>query len=468
MVFSSLSFLYAFLPVTAILYFVIKNRRYRNGILLLASLVFYAWGEPKYIVLLLLSTLLAYVGGLLISAFGTQNRRMARRAIFALTAALIVGILFVFKYFNLFAETANSLFSLNLDLKTIALPIGISFYTFQVLSYVIDLYWGKIQLQKNYFTLLLYVSFFPQLIAGPIVRYKTVENELLHRKETLSEFTQGVERFIFGLAKKVLLANNLAVISDTIFALSSNAAGTAAAWLAMLAYTLQIYFDFSGYSDMAIGLGQMFGFHFPQNFNYPYTAVSVTDFWRRWHISLSSWFRDYIYIPLGGNRVNRARNIFNILVVWCLTGFWHGAQWSFLLWGFYYAVLLIVEKLFLGRALEKLPAFFRWLYTMLVVVVGWTIFSHESVAGILSTLKTMFVWTSGSLVDVFAQNAQMIPSLFVLPIAALLAFPIARKLRESKSLPVAVLKSAVCFALLAASIASLLSSAYNPFIYFRF
>ena len=348
MVFSSITFVYAFFPLVAVAYYLSKNRVYRNVVLLLASLLFYSWGEPRFLLLMLAATLAAYCGGLLM-----ERSTAHKRLILIVTVVLLVGNLFVFKYLNFFSENLSALFGWS-ALPKLTLPIGISFYTFQILSYVIDLYRGEIRVQRNYFYLLLYVSFFPQLIAGPIVRYETVEQEILERRESIDDVAAGLRRFILGLAKKVILANNIARIAETIYAGDSAVYGTALYWLAAVAYALQIYFDFSGYSDMAIGLGRMFGFHFLENFDHPYTALSITDFWRRWHISLSTWFRDYVYIPLGGNRVKKSRWIRNILVVWALTGFWHGAQWNFLFWGLYYGLLLLAEKLFLGRLLERL------------------------------------------------------------------------------------------------------------------
>ena len=331
MVFSSITFVYAFFPLVAVAYYLSKNRVYRNVVLLLASLLFYSWGEPRFLLLMLAATLAAYCGGLLM-----ERSTAHKRLILIVTVVLLVGNLFVFKYLNFFSENLSALFGWR-ALPKLTLPIGISFYTFQILSYVIDLYRGEIRVQRNYFYLLLYVSFFPQLIAGPIVRYETVEQEILERRESIDDVAAGLRRFILGLAKKVILANNIARIAETIYAGDSAVYGTALYWLAAVAYALQIYFDFSGYSDMAIGLGRMFGFHFLENFDHPYTALSITDFWRRWHISLSTWFRDYVYIPLGGNRVKKSRWIRNILVVWALTGFWHAEGRALALYGVFRA-----------------------------------------------------------------------------------------------------------------------------------
>lgn len=468
MIFSSLTFIYAFFPIVILLYFLFKNRTYRNCILLLASTIFYAWGEPKYILVMLCSVFSAYIGGLLISYFDKKCISCLKKTSMIVTLFILVGILLIFKYLNLFVDTFHSILSVNITIKKIVLPIGISFYTFQILSYIIDLYRGKVKLQKNFFTLLLYVSFFPQLIAGPIVRYETIESELKNRKENWNDFTSGLEVFIFGLAKKVLLANNLAKLADGIYAMGIEKMGTLFTWLAVIAYTFQIYFDFSGYSDMAIGLGRIFGFHFPQNFYYPYIATSITDFWRRWHISLSTWFRDYIYIPLGGNRVAPFRHVFNILITWALTGFWHGAQWNFLLWGLYYALLLLIEKYFFAKLLKKIPAFIQWVYTFLLVSIGWVIFSKESIHEILSVLKNMFMYTASSPLDIIASNSQLVPAIFVLPFAIVFSFPLFKKFMEGNSTFIIIIREALCLLLFALCIISLLSSTYNPFIYFRF
>ena len=463
MIFSSLTFLYAFLPVTAALYFVWNNRVWRNGVLLAASLVFYAWGEPRFIALLLLATTEAYLGGLLL-----EKKRS--RAVLAVTVALLVGNLAVFKYLNFFCDNLRPLLPALGNLPRLALPIGISFYTFQILSYVIDLYRGKVAVQRNFLSLLLYVSFFPQLIAGPIVRYETVETEIRTRHETVADAAAGLRRFIRGLAKKVLIANSVAVVAETIYAGDPAIYGTGAYWLAALAYTFQIYFDFSGYSDMAIGLGRIFGFHFLENFNFPYVSRSVTEFWRRWHISLSTWFRDYVYIPLGGNRVSKAKWIRNILIVWALTGFWHGAQWNFLLWGLYYAALLLLEKLALGKLLEKLPGAVRWVYTFLLVTLGWVLFDRTEFPALAETLRTLFVYRPTDWVGVVGTKSALLAALPMMLPAIVFSFPVLEKpiarLRESTG--GVIVLDGVCLVLLVMCIACLISSVYNPFIYFRF
>ncbi len=468
MVFSSLSFLYLFLPVTILLYFICKNRVYRNTVLLLASILFYAWGEPKFVVLMLLASLVAYVGGLWIHHLDRAETQKLRKAVFIVTCVLLVGNLFVFKYLNFTIDNIELLLGRDLHVAPLVLPIGISFYTFQILSYVIDLYRHDVHVQKNYFYLTLYVSFFPQLIAGPIVRYQTIEDEILHRKESLRDITEGSRRFIIGLSKKVLLANTVANISVIIYEGSTAAWGTSIYWIAAISYALQIYFDFSGYSDMAIGLGRIFGFHFLENFNYPYISLSITEFWRRWHISLSTWFRDYIYIPLGGNRAGKLRLVFNIMVVWCLTGFWHGAQWNFVIWGLYYGILLILEKLFLQKLLDKLPGAIRYIYTAFFVLVGWVIFNLVDFSQMLAALKTMFIFVPTDWIGVAAQNSEILRGILFLPLAILAMFPWAKKIRIPNSLPFEIAKNAVCVVLLLLCIQFILSSSYNPFIYFRF
>ena len=466
MVFSSLTFLFLFLPLVMLLYYAMPWRRGRNLVLLVFSLVFYAWGEPKYIVLMLLSSLAAYLGGLAMEAL--RGKKNLRRIVFWVTAALITGNLLVFKYLNFFCDNLSALFGVELTVPQLTLPIGISFYTFQILSYVIDLYWGKIGLQKNYLNLTLYVSFFHQLIAGPIVRYQTVEEEIHNRRENWADVVSGLKRFILGLAKKVLLANNIALVGNIVYAGDPNVYGTAFYWLAAIAYALQIYFDFSGYSDMAIGLGRMFGFHFLENFNYPYIATSITDFWRRWHISLSSWFRDYIYIPLGGSRTTRGRHIRNICIVWALTGFWHGASWNFILWGIYYGTLLLVEKFLLQDLLNRMPKVLRWAYDMVLVLVGWVIFNLTDFAAMRQALAMMFSLRPTDFLGVVAADSGILTAMAYLPVGLVCMLPLKKRLPGAKTAAGAVAEDLGYWLLLAVCIVYILSSSYNPFIYFRF
>ncbi len=460
MVFSSQTFLFFFLPLAG-LCVLIRSKPVQNALLLIASLIFYAWGEPKMVVLMVLVTLIAYGSGFAIVHFKARPR--AKKAVLIASVVVILGNLVVFKYLNFLCRTFSFL---GLTDPGIALPIGISFYTFQILSYVIDLYRGKIALQRNFFYLLMYVSFFPQLIAGPIVRYETVEQEIRERSVTMDDLAQGFRRFVVGLAKKLLLANQVAQVATIVYSGDPANYGSLMYWLAAVAYTLQIYFDFSGYSDMAIGLGRMFGFHFLENFDHPYTALSITDFWRRWHISLSTWFRDYVYIPLGGNRVKKSRWIRNLLVVWALTGFWHGAQWNFLFWGLYYGLLLLAEKLFLGRLLERLPRAVRWLYTAFFVLIGWVLFNLTDFPSLCHALKLMFVPQATDWVAAAATNVSLLKAVVYLPLGIVCCLPLLR--REPKSTKGILLADLASGLLLIVCIVFILSSSYNPFIYFRF
>jgi len=465
MVFSSLSFLFFFLPVTCAAYFIVPRRGWRNGVLLLASLAFYAWGEPKYVLLMLAAALVAWLGGLGMEAL---RGRRGFRAVYAATLCLLTANLLVFKYLNFFADNLGLLLGRDLGVARLALPIGISFYTFQILSYVIDLKRGEVAVQRSYLRLLLYLSCFPQLIAGPIVRYSAVERALTDRRETIDDSAAGARRFALGLAKKVLIANTCAELPNIVYGGPVSVFGAAMYWLAAVAYALQIYFDFSGYSDMAIGLGRIFGFRFPENFDCPYTAKSVTEFWRRWHISLSSWFRDYVYIPLGGNRVSRAKWVRNILVVWALTGFWHGAQWNFLLWGLWYGLLLLAEKLWLGPLLERLPGGVRWLYTAFLVTVGWVLFDRSGPGELAVALRQMFSFAPTDWLGVAAYSTDVLYAPLYLVPGLVCMLPLRRRLRLGGGAGATVVKNLAACALLGVSVAFIVSSSFNPFIYFRF
>jgi len=468
MVFSSLTFLYFFLPLAVVFYFLVKKRVYRNSILLVFSLLFYSWGEPKYVILMIVSSLIAYLGGILIDKFDCDQKPKYKKTMLITTIVLLVAILFVFKYLNFIVDNINLLFHGNISIKTFVLPIGISFYTFQILSYVIDLYRKEITVQKNFFYLTLYISFFPQLIAGPIVRYQTIEDEINNRHESWDDVITGMKRFIIGLAKKVLIANNVAIIATIVYEGNAAVYGSIMYWIAAIAYMLQIYFDFSGYSDMAIGLGRIFGFHFLENFNYPYVSLSITEFWRRWHISLSSWFRDYIYIPLGGNRTKKTRWMLNIVIVWGLTGLWHGAEWNFVIWGLYYAVLLLLEKLLLADILKKLPKILSWMYAMFFVIIGWVIFNSTGFHQMGYNLQKMFSFQATDWIGVISANASILNGLIYLPLGLLCMLPIANKIKIENTLVGTILSNFFYFALLGLSIMFILSTSYNPFIYFRF
>ena len=438
MLFSSNTFLFGFLPAVVVLYYLCP-RRCRNVLLLVSSLIFYGWGEPKYVLLMLVSILLNYFCGL--AAARQQSRQRSTRGVLVLGVVLNLGMLGFFKYGKFFFGSA---------FPDIPLPIGISFYIFQAMSYLIDVCRREVEVQKNVLTFGTYVTLFPQLIAGPIVRYRDVAEMLESRRENLPQFSRGVQRFVVGLSKKVLLANTFGSAWNALQVTT----GTAAAWLGLLCYTLQIYFDFSGYSDMAIGLGQLFGFTFLENFNYPYISASITEFWRRWHISLSTWFKEYVYIPLGGNRKGLARQIFNILAVWLLTGLWHGASWNFVLWGGYYAALLILEKCWLLKAGEKLPLVLRRMLTMVLVMLGWALFYFENLGALGAFLGRLFT---------------AVPSagiVFYLPVTALGCLCATPAMKRVK-LPDGV-RWGLCVVLLLLCVASLARQSYNPFIYFRF
>ena len=463
MLFTSISFLYYFLPTIIILYF-ITPKKYRNYILLIFSIIFYMYGEPKYVILMLVEILVAYFGALLIDKYKSKE-------IFLITIIIHIGLLCVFKYTDLFIGTINSIFKTNISFLNIALPIGISFYTFQILSYVIDVYRGKVKVQKNILKLATYVSLFPQLIAGPIVRYETICDELDNRDETIEKFSLGVRRFIIGLAKKVLIANMLGELC-TKFSLVDERS-VLFYWIFAISYMLQVYFDFSAYSDMAIGLGKMFGFTFLENFNYPFISKSITEFWRRWHISLSSWFKDYVYIPLGGSRKGTLKLVRNILIVWFLTGIWHGAAYNFILWGLFIGVFLVIEKLWLSKYISKLPKFLRNIYVLFIIMISFIMFNAGSTNEAFFNIKGLF----GLNKEVFINNYTIYylkSYLIVLIIAIFGATPlfknIIEKLKKSKCLNkiINVLEPIFLVILLLLVTAYLIDSSYNPFLYFRF
>ncbi len=465
MVFSSFTFLFIFLPLVLLTYFLAKKRQLRNIVLLVFSLIFYAWGEPVYVILMLLSIIVNYFIALKI-----ERRKRGKKKWMIIDVIFNLGVIGFFKYGNFIIQNINGIFHSNIGEMNLALPIGISFYTFQVLSYVIDVYRKTVPAQKSMVNLGMYVTLFPQLIAGPIVRYETVAEEIENRKENFSEVVEGLKRFFIGLGKKVLIANQMALIADTIYGGDLANTGTVSLWLAAISYTLQIYFDFSGYSDMAIGLGRMFGFHFLENFNYPYIAKSITDFWRRWHISLSTWFRDYVYIPLGGNRVSTLKWLRNILVVWLLTGLWHGASWNFILWGVYYGVILIIEKVFLGRIIEKLPKVLQHIYALFFIIIGWVIFRVEDFSQMGIVLQKMFTWQASSIIDNIILNFDIFSSLPYILIGIIGSMPLWTKVREKRKQTNSylIVSNLWSFGIFMLSICFLLVATYNPFIYFRF
>lgn len=461
MVFSSLLFLFIFLPIFLTCYFVMP-KPWRNLILFLGSLMFYAWGEPIYVSIMLFSTVLDYTCGRIIDSF--RNHKVIPKIGLGLSLIGNLGLLSYFKYADFFISNLNHSFGTSIELLKLALPIGISFYTFQTMSYTIDLYRGKIDAQKNIISFGAYVTMFPQLIAGPIVTYATVEKELNARQITMTSFGEGCIRFIEGLGKKVLLANNIGMLWDQISRTSLNELSIVSAWLGALAFGLQLYFDFSGYSDMAIGLGKMLGFNFPENFNYPYISRSVTEFWRRWHITLGSWFREYVYIPLGGNRVSTARFYSNIFVVWFLTGFWHGAGWNFIAWGLLFGILMIIERSFLLKWLDKVPSLLSHFYLLFVVLVSWVLFAHNSLGEATSYLKVMFGLTKSPVVN--SPTLYSLTNFYVLLIVGILfATPLMKRLKDK--LPEWTMY-VFYIGILILSTAYLVDATFNPFLYFRF
>ena len=464
MVFSSLLFLFIYLPVVLAIYYLVP-RRWRNLWLFIANLVFYGWGEPVYILLMLFSITVNYFAGILIDRF-RENRRKAKR-ILLLDVVINLAMLGFFKYYDLFASTLSMIPGVSVRALHLALPIGISFYTFQTMSYPIDIYRGDARLQRSYISFGTFVALFPQLIAGPIVRYKDIAEQLDFRAGGADQFASGVRRFTVGLGKKVLIANNIGALWDIYAAKAPGELTVLGSWLGILAFSLQIYFDFSGYSDMAIGLGRMLGFEFLENFNYPYISKSVTEFWRRWHISLGTWFRDYVYIPLGGNRKGPWRQIFNLLIVWALTGFWHGANWTFLCWGLYYAVFLILEKLFLLKPLKKAPVL-ATVYTLLVAVCGWVLFDLPSVGAAAAYYRSMFGFAGGGVcseTDLFYLREYA--AVFLVSILACL--PLGKRVYDRLSDKAkAWLTPLMIAVVLILSTAYLVNATYNPFLYFRF
>ncbi len=443
----------------------ITPRRFRNVTLFVVDLVFYSWGEPKLVLLMMVSVLLNYFSAILIGIYRPKKR--LARAIFILSIILNLGLLGFFKYIGFIGETLQFMLPfLNIPILEVSLPIGISFYTFQTMSYTIDVYRNTVAVQKNVITFGTYVSLFPQLIAGPIVRYSDVAEQLVNRRESLQQFTDGVRIFLIGLAKKVLIANQMGVLWDILR--KSTDGGVIGAWCGILAYTFQIYYDFSGYSDMAIGLGKMFGFEFMKNFDYPYISESITEFWRRWHISLGTWFREYVYIPLGGNRKGLGRQIINMSVVWFLTGLWHGASWNFILWGVYFGILLIIEKTFLLKALKKAPAIVRHIYALFFIVLGWVLFYFENMGEMGVFLGRLFgAQGFGLSINTGAAILSFLPLMIA---AAVISTPLlTNTFHRIKSSGVRmVLENTGCVLSLLLCTASLAGSSYNPFLYFKF
>lgn len=468
MVFSSLIFLFLFLPVTILIYY-LSPRRLRNAVLLVASLTFYAWGEPLYIFIMIFSTVFDYANGLLIDKY--RHRQPVARAVLIGSISGSLGILGFFKYAGFVVDNLNQLFHLQIQAADLPLPIGISFYTFQTMSYVVDVYRNKVPVQRNIISFGAYVTMFPQLVAGPIVKYGDIAGQLASRTMTLDRFGEGAEWFIRGMAKKVLLANNIGLLWASVKATPMEELSVLSAWIGIIAFTLQIYFDFSGYSDMARGLGKMFGFDFMENFNYPYISKSITEFWRRWHISLGSWFREYVYIPLGGNRSGLPKQLRNLLAVWFLTGLWHGASWNFIVWGLYFGFFVTVEKLFLLNWLQRGPGFIGHVYTLLIVIIGWVFFEVDNLATAWQFIGTMFGYGAHGFVDQQALYDLSAHSILLIMLA-LCATPLPRRalsaIRERGNMAGAIAVPVIYLLFMFLSTAYLVNETYNPFLYFRF
>lgn len=460
MVFSSITFLFYFLPIVLALYYLVPNK-FKNLILLISSFIFYFYGEPKYVLLMAFSIISTYICGILVDKYqGTKTAKL----FLILEIIISIGLLIYFKYADFIIKNINLWLSQKIDLINVLLPIGISFYTFQMISYVVDIYRGEVKVQKNILKLATYVSLFPQLIAGPIVRYSTIEKQLENREYSINKFSLGVRRFVIGLGKKVLIANVIGTLVNTFFI--SEDKSILFYWLYAIGVMLQIYFDFSGYSDMAIGLGKMFGFDFLENFNYPYIATSITDFWRRWHISLSSWFRDYVYIPLGGNRVSKIKWIRNIMVVWILTGLWHGAEWNFIIWGIYFGILLIIEKLFLLKKTEKIPKFLKVIYTLFFVMISFIIFNGNE---IIENIKGLF--GIGNISVISKESIYYLKSYFIVILIGIIgATPIMKNIVKKEKIKkiTNILEPIYLFSILLLSTSYIIDGSFNPFLYFRF
>ena len=467
MVFSSLIFLFIFFPLTLLLYFIARNIKTKNFILVAASLVFYSWGEPVWVILLIFSSILDYTVS---HAIEKHRNQPITKFYLAVSVIINLGLLAVFKYSGFFISTVNSVFGLSLPEPAFSLPIGISFYTFQTMSYSIDVYRGNVKAQKSFMNFLMFVSLFPQLIAGPIVRYSDIEDQISKRTVTTEAFSAGTTRFMAGLGKKVLIANYAGSLETSLLK-DIDSTAVMSVWFGVLFYAFQIYFDFSGYSDMAIGLGKMFGFDYPENFKYPYISTSITEFWRRWHITLSSFFRDYVYIPLGGNRVGVPRQILNLLIVWGLTGLWHGASWNFVLWGLYYFFFLCLEKFILKKFFDKIPSPIRWLYSMSVVLVGWMIFYFDDFQTLITAFSVAFGHTGNAFTDPVSETLVInnVPFILIAAIASTPVLNVIRRLVEKSSpLTESILRIVYNIVMLILCVASLVGSTYNPFLYFRF
>lgn len=468
MVFSSLTFLFVFLPIVLLIYY-ISPRPLKNFVILLFSLIFYAWGEPKFIFLIILSILINYIGALQIVKNSSDTEK--RKFIFITLLLIDISILFFFKYYGFIISSIGSLFGIDLVIRDIPLPLGISFYTFQQISYIIDVYTKKTKVQKNLINFAAYITMFPQLIAGPIVKYNDIESQLKNRNENLTQFSSGVHRFIIGLGKKVLLANSIGAIWSEIKVIPLNEISILTSWIGIIAFALQIYFDFSGYSDMAIGLAKMFGFEFLENFNYPYISKSVTEFWRRWHISVGTWFREYLYIPLGGNKKGNLIQIRNLFVVWFTTGLWHGASFNFIAWGIYFGVILFIEKIIFKNILNKLPSFLCHIYTLILVLIGWVIFDMNTLSSAMEYISIMFGLSNNLVVDklsLFILSNNIVILLIGIICSTTLLPNVFKKLRCSLKKSNIFIIISLYLIIFILSISYLVGESFNPFLYFRF
>lgn len=466
MVFSSVVFLYIFLPIMLLFYFLVP-KKFKNAIMILASLIFFAWGEIRYILIMLLLAIMDFFCGKKITQYNDDKKK--KRFYLLVDVVVNLLILFFFKYADFIITNINTITGFDIPLLNIPLPIGVSFNTFQSLSYIIDVYKGTVKCEKSFYNYLTYTTLFPQIIAGPIVRYETVDEELETKNISLDNFSRGMKRFIIGLGKKVLIANNVGVLWNVIETGAYTELTMSFAWLGIIAFALQIYFDFSGYSDMAIGLANIFGMDFDENFNYPYISRSITEFWRRWHITLSSWFKDYIYIPLGGNRKGFAKQIRNILVVWFLTGAWHGASWNFILWGVYFGVILILEKLFILKVLDKLPKIIGHIYSIILILISWCIFAFEDLSKVINYIRAMFanniIYNNETIY--YCKNY-----IFIIIVGIICSIPLWKKFKEKidkkNSVTLEIITTFGYIAILILSTASLVTDSFNPFLYFRF
>lgn len=469
MVFSSLTFMFVFLPIVLLLYYV-APKKLKNLFILISGIIFYAWGEPIYVLIMIASTMIDYTAGLLIDKF--NNKTVIKRICLIVSLVMNIGLLGVFKYSGFIMQNIDAVFGTALydPAHALPLPIGISFFTFQSMSYTIDMYLGKIKVQKNPITFAAFVTLFPQIVAGPIVRYDDIAAELDNRTVNLDCVYEGIVKFITGVGKKVLIANNIGMLWTAVKGSETGELSVLTAWLGIIAFTLQIYFDFSGYSDMAIGLGKMMGFNFPKNFDYPYQSKSISEFWRRWHITLGAWFKSYVYFPLGGSRKGMKRTVFNLAVVWLLTGIWHGASWNFILWGVLYGVLIIMEKLFLGKVLEKIPTFVSWFYTMLLVILGWVLFDTADIPTAFGYMGAMFggngvLWDNESMYYLINYGLILVFGIFACTDLSKRLFD---KLRQKLPIVMNYATPVAKLAVLVLSTAYLADATYNPFLYFNF